>query len=85
MASRETRPLQADSPSSTRFSSHREHARKVENLLSELKKDERMIINEVGPILNEIQGAASQKPETFIEIADQKIKEIQSEEIISKS
>lgn len=44
-----------------------------------------MIINEVGPILNEIQGAASQKPETFIEIADQKIKEIQSEEIISKS
>jgi hypothetical protein len=50
-----------------------ENVHKIDGLLYELENDERLIIDEVGPILTELSAAASGPPASFIALTDSKI------------
>jgi hypothetical protein len=53
----------------------------IDSLMNELEHDERMIIDEVGPLLEELKKAAEKKkPQQFLSLADAKIEEIQKRE-----
>jgi hypothetical protein len=53
----------------------------IDSLLNELEQDERMIIDEVGPLLDELKKAAGKKkPTQFLSLADAKIEDIQKRE-----
>jgi hypothetical protein len=49
---------------------------KIDRLLYELEHDERLIIDEVGPLVNELTEAATNSPQQFLALADVKLKEL---------
>ena len=53
-----------------------ENVRKMEDLLYKLEHDERMIIDEVGPLLDELGRAATKSKQDFMALADAKLQEI---------
>jgi hypothetical protein len=59
-----------------RFAVRRENTKTVTRLLKELESDERMIIDEVGPILRELKAGASQPAASFLAMADQALEQI---------
>jgi len=50
---------------------------KIDRLLYELEHDERLIIDEVGPLVTELQDAAAKSPQEFLALADTKLKELE--------
>jgi hypothetical protein len=54
-----------------------ENVQKIENLLARLEHDERMIIDDVGPLLSELSQAAAGRMPAFIVLADEKLKQIE--------
>lgn len=53
-----------------------ENVQKIDNLLYMLEHDEQMIINEVGPLLNELTHAATGARQAFLSLADAKLEQI---------
>ncbi len=54
-----------------------ENVGKIDSLLNQLEHDERLIIDEVGPLIEELKNAASKSPQQFLSLADEKLEDIQ--------
>jgi hypothetical protein len=54
-----------------------ENIRKIDDLLDLLEQDERLIIDEVGPLLKDLTRAAARSKQDFLTLADQKLDQIE--------
>jgi hypothetical protein len=58
-----------------------ENVRKINDMLNQLEQDERLIIDEVGPLLSDLSQAASVSLESFLTLAEASLKQIQSRRV----
>jgi hypothetical protein len=75
-----TRPFAA-----ARASVHVQNIQRIDLLLYELEHDERMIVDEVGPLLAELSAASAKSPASLIQLAHEKLQQIENRKIDLRS